>query len=264
MQRRHRSLIISLGLNQTMPKIAIVVPARMPSARFPGKPLYLIKKKPLILWTAERIAREAPQIPLFFAIEDAEVAALLRENGFQPIMTRPDHPSGTDRIAEANETIGADTIINVQADEPLISGRQIDTLAALIEEGVDMATLATRFRKEEDFRDINKVKVVLDNRGRALYFSRSHIPFARERKGFVDADWLEHNHCFWHMGIYAYQAKFLRTYAELPRGNLEMIERLEQLRALENGYSVAVGLSDEPTLGVDTPEDAAAIEPLLE
>jgi 3-deoxy-manno-octulosonate cytidylyltransferase (CMP-KDO synthetase) len=246
-----------------MPKIAIVVPARLPSARFPGKPLYEIKGKPLIIWTAERVSREAPEIPLFFAIEDPLVEDLLRSHGFAAIMTRRDHASGTDRIAEANETIGAETVINVQADEPLVSRRQIETLAALIDEPVDIATLATRFRKEEDFRDTNKVKVVVDTRGRALYFSRSHIPFAREHNGFVDAEWLEHHPCLWHMGIYAYKAEFLKIYAGLPRGNLESIERLEQLRALEHGYSIAVGDSEVPTLGVDTPEDAAMIEPML-
>ena len=244
--------------------IAIVVPVRLAAVRFPGKPLYEIKGKPLILWTGERVAEQAPDLPLYFAAEDESVAILLEERGFDVIRTSKNHSSGTDRIAEANETIRARYIINVQGDEPTVTERQIKALADLVRGEAVMGTLATPFLAEEDFRDPNKVKVVVDANRHALYFSRSPIPFARQRHGYVDADWLQKNDCFWHLGMYAYKADFLRLFRKLPRGQLETIEMLEQLRALENGYKVAVGLTDQPTIGIDTPEDAAAFERYLD
>ena len=247
-----------------MQEIAIVVPVRLASSRFPGKPLFEIKGRPLILWTAQRIADEAPELPLFFAVEDDEVSKLLETNGYRVISTASDHPSGTDRIAEANEEIGADYVINVQGDEPMISARQILTLQELILDSADMATLASPFRKEEDFRDPDKVKVVLDSSNHALYFSRSPIPFAREHRGYVDANWLKENHCYWHLGIYAYSASFLKQFKNMPRGRLEQIEMLEQLRALENGITIVVGITAERTIGIDSLEDAAQFERFLE
>lgn len=247
-----------------MSEIAIVVPARLASQRFPRKPLFEIKGKPLLLWTAERIAAVAPDIPCYFAVEDSAVRNMLQAHGYKPIMTASDHPSGTDRIAEANDEIGADFVINVQGDEPMVTASQIETLAGLIRGPVDMATLATHFKSEGDFHDPNKVKVVLDLEGRALYFSRSPIPFAREYKGYVDSAWLQDNPCFWHLGMYAYSAGFLEKFRELPQGHLESIERLEQLRALENGFSIAVGFTEERSMGIDTPGDAAVFEKLLE
>ncbi len=244
--------------------IAIVVPVRLAASRFPGKPLYEIKGKPLILWTGERIAEQVPDLPLFFAAEDQIVATVLENRGFDVIRTSKEHPSGTDRIAEANESIRAEFIINVQGDEPTVTGQQINMLADLIRGEADMTTLATPFLTEEDFRDPDKVKVVVDANHQALYFSRSPIPFAREHRGFVDADWLRQNHCFWHLGMYSYKADFLRLFQRLPRGRLEAIEMLEQLRALENGYKVAVGLTEQRTIGIDTPEDAAAFERFLD
>ncbi len=246
-----------------MPEIAIVVPARLASTRFPRKLLYEIKGKPLLLWTAQRIAAEAPDLPLYFAVDELTLGNLLSAHGYESIITSKSHPSGTDRIAEANEKIGADFVINVQADEPMVTGRQIRALADLIRSGADMATLATPFRREEDFHDSNKVKVVLDEKGRALYFSRSPIPFARDRKGFVDAAWFEENPAFWHLGLYAYSADFLENFRNLTPGRLEKIEKLEQLRALENGFTIAVGITQDKSVGVDTPEDAAAFESLL-
>ena len=246
-----------------MPEIAIVVPARLASMRFPRKLLYEIKGKPLILWTAERIASQAPNLPLYFAVDDTTLGDLLAAHGFESILTSQKHPSGTDRIAEANDRIGADYVINVQADEPMVTKDQIDTLARLIRDQADMATLAAPFRREEDFNDYNKVKVVLNDKGRALYFSRSPIPFAREHKGFVDAAWLQKKNALWHLGLYAYSAEFLKKFRNLAPGRLERIEKLEQLRALENGFTIAVGISKKANIGIDTPEDAAAFEALL-
>ena len=246
-----------------MPEIAIVVPARLASMRFPRKLLFEIKGKPLILWTAERIAAQASHLPLYFAVDETVLGDLLAAHGFESILTSREHPSGTDRIAEANERIGADYIINVQADEPMVTKDQIDTLARLIKNDADIATLAAPFRREEDFNDYNKVKVVLDEKGRALYFSRSPIPFAREHKGFVDTAWLQNNNALWHLGLYAYSADFLNKFRDLAPGRLERIEKLEQLRALENGFTIAVGISEKANIGIDTPEDATAFEALL-
>ena len=246
-----------------MQELSIVVPVRLASSRFPRKPLFEILGKPLVLWTAERIVDQVPEFPLYFAVEDTIVYKLLESNGFRVILTKAGHPSGTDRIAEANETIGAEYVINVQGDEPLITGRQIRDLEELIRGPADMATLATRFGKEEDLRDPDKVKVVLDSESRALYFSRAPIPFARGHRGYVDARWLEENECYWHLGVYAYSASFLKEFGTLPRGRLERIEMLEQLRALEHGYEIRVGICQERTIGIDSIEDAAEFERTL-
>jgi 3-deoxy-manno-octulosonate cytidylyltransferase (CMP-KDO synthetase) len=242
----------------------IVVPARLASQRFPGKLLHPIRGKPLLLWTAERIRREAPQFPLYFAVDDERLAAPLREQGFACVMTRPDHASGTDRIAEANATIQAGAVINVQADEPLVSGRQIRDLARLLGSGAAMATLATHFTTRETFLNPNQVKVVISAHGRALYFSRGPIPYDRDCGLAIDDDWVAAHDCYRHLGMYAYDADFLRNFSALKPGRLEQLERLEQLRALENQYVIAVGITEEPTVGIDAPEDVAVFEAHLD
>jgi 3-deoxy-manno-octulosonate cytidylyltransferase (CMP-KDO synthetase) len=211
---------------------------------------------------AERIARETPEIPLYFAVDHPLLAECLAGPGssFRTLMTGAQHQSGTDRIAEANRTVGADFVINVQADEPLVSAAQIRRLAELIAGPVAMATLATPFRRASDFANPNQVKVVLRQDGRALYFSRSSMPFARDRRGEVDDAWVAGHPCYRHLGLYAYKADLLQKFSQLPLGQLEQIEKLEQLRVLENGYDIAVGLTDDPTIGVDTPEDAVQFE----
>ena len=247
-----------------MPKTAIVVPCRLESTRFPRKLLHAIRSKPLVLWVAERIATQAPEFPLWFAVDHDLLRAPLAAAGFQTILTALTHQSGTDRLAEANRTVRADCVINVQADEPLVTGAQIRRLAELIAGPVAMATLATPFQTAADFANPNQVKVVLRNDGRALYFSRSPMPYARDRAGAVDDAWMAANPCHRHLGVYAYKADLLERFAKLPVGRLEQIEKLEQLRVLENGYDIAVGFTEDPTVGVDTPEDAARFERLLE
>jgi 3-deoxy-manno-octulosonate cytidylyltransferase (CMP-KDO synthetase) len=205
---------------------------------------------------AERLAAVAPEYPLWFAVDHPLLGDCLAERGFQAIMTRDDHASGTDRLAEANRTVGADRVINVQGDEPLVTARQIRLLAELIAGPADMATLATPFRTAEDFGSPSQVKVVCDRAGRALYFSRSPMPFPRDLPGPPDDAWVRNHPCYRHLGLYAYQADLLDRFASLPPGRLEQIERLEQLRVLENGGAIAVGLTDDPTIGIDTPEDA--------
>ena len=243
-----------------MPKSVIIVPCRLESTRFPKKLLHSIQGKPLLLWVAERIRREAPEFPLYFAVDDQLLADCVSAQGFQAIMTGVQHQSGTDRIAEANRTVKADHIINVQADEPLVTGAQIRRLAELIAGPVDMATLATPFKTAADFANPNQVKVVTRRDGRALYFSRSPMPFARDKGGVVDESWVLANPARKHLGLYAYKAELIEKFAKLPMGQLEQIEKLEQLRVLENGYDIAVGLTEDQTIGVDTPEDAVKFE----
>ncbi|MEO0510112.1 MAG: 3-deoxy-manno-octulosonate cytidylyltransferase [Verrucomicrobiota bacterium] len=239
---------------------AIIVPTRLSSTRFPRKLLYAVKGKPVILWTAERIAQVAPEFPLYFAVDDVELEDCLGDAGYQTVMTHPDHPSGTDRLAEANERVGASAVINVQGDEPLVTGEQIRALAEGLGNGCDIATLAVRFEKPEDFANPNQVKVVCARTGEALFFSRSAIPFCRELAGQVDAAWLRANPVYRHLGLYAYSADFLKAFSSLEPGFLEQHEKLEQLRAMEHGYRIHVGTTDQPTIGIDTPEDILGFE----
>jgi len=246
-----------------MPKTAIVVPCRLESTRFPRKLLHKIKGVPLVLWVARRIAAEAPEYPVFFAVDSPLLAAPLEAAGFKTIATSPDHQSGTDRIAEANRGIGADIVINVQADEPMVTGAQIRLLDELINGPVAMATLSTPFRTAVDFLNPNQVKVVVRNDRRALTFSRSPLPYARDLAGKVDDAWVLANGCQRHLGLYAYKADLLARFASLPLGRYERIEKLEQLRVLENGFDIAVGITEDQTIGVDTPEDAEKFEAVL-
>lgn len=240
-----------------MPLTAIIVPCRLESTRFPRKLLHVIKGRPLLLWVAERIKKEAPEFPLYFAVDDELLAAPLRAAGFQAILTGVQHQSGTDRIAEANRTVKADLVINVQADEPLVTRAQILTLAGLIAGKADMATLGIPFSTAADFLNPNQVKVVFaPEGGRALYFSRAPIPYARDRAGQVDDEWVRGNPCYKHLGLYAYKAALIEKFAKLPQGRYERIEKLEQLRVLENGYEILCGVTNDASIGVDTPEDA--------
>jgi len=239
---------------------AIIVPARLASTRFPRKLLHEVRGKPLILWTAERIRAVAPEFPLYFAVDDAELGDCLAGAGFQAIKTRPDHPSGTDRLAEANAEVGASAVINVQGDEPLVTGGQIRALAAGLETEAAIATLAIPFERPEDFCSPNQVKVVRDRAGFALYFSRSPIPFARDAGGAVDGAWLGANRCYRHLGLYGYDSTFLEAFATLEPGFLEQTEKLEQLRAMEHGYRIQVGITDQPTVGIDTPDDVSVFD----
>ncbi len=243
-----------------MPSFAIIVPCRLESTRFPRKLLHPIKGKPLVLWVAERIKAQAPDFPLWFAVDHDLLVQCLERAGFRSILTAASHPSGTDRIAEANRKVRADCVLNVQADEPLVTGGQIHALARLIRGDCPMATLCTPFRHSVDFDNPNQVKVVKSTTGRALYFSRSRVPYARDLGSAVDDAWLAQNPCYKHLGLYAYQADFLEKFVAMPPGKLEQIEKLEQLRVLEAGYPIAIDVTADPTIGVDTPEDARKFE----
>lgn len=255
-----------------MAQTAIIVPCRLESTRFPRKLLHEVRGKPLLLWVAERIAREAPEFPLWFAVDHPLLHERVASAGFKALMTSGAHQTGTDRLAEANRTVRADYVVNVQADEPLVTGAQIRMLAGLLAGGAPMATLATPFRRAADFANPNQVKVVLATlrqaqgrpaASRALFFSRSPIPFARDRGGVVDDAWVNAHPCYKHLGLYGYHADLLQKYATLPAGRLEQIEKLEQLRVLENGFEIACDVTEDQTIGVDTPEDAVKFEDWL-
>jgi 3-deoxy-manno-octulosonate cytidylyltransferase (CMP-KDO synthetase) len=246
-----------------MMKLAIIVPCRLESTRFPRKLLHAIRGQPLLRWVAERIASQVPELPLFFAVDDERLRAPLVAKGFQTIMTSPAHASGTDRLAEANRTVQAERVINIQADEPLVTGAQIRALVQLISGEAPMATLATPFKRAADFGNPNQVKVTFGPDGRALFFSRSPLPFARERGGVVDDAWVAANPCYKHLGLYAYHSRLLEKFPSLPPGRYEPIEKLEQLRVLEAGYDIMVGVTNDPSIGVDTLEDAVKFEQSL-
>jgi len=236
------------------PLPTIVVPARLASSRFPQKLLADADGMPLILRTATRLRQQVPEYELAFAVDGEEIARPLREKGFTCVLTNPDLPSGTDRIAQANKILHCEEIINVQADEPMVLREHILALTkALQKEGTDLATLAAPFDGVKDFQDPNQVKVVLDLSGYALLFSRAPIPYDRESHGAVAQN------CFKHLGMYAYKADFLKEFINLPIGYLEGFEKLEQLRALENGKRISVEIVAHGTHGVDVPEALASL-----
>jgi len=232
-----------------MPVIA-VIPARYGSTRLPAKALADIGGVPMIVrvWRQVKMARSVERV--IVATDDERIAAPVRAAGGEAIMTSPAHQSGTDRIAEVARSVVADIYINVQGDQPFTDPRDLDAVATpmLADPGIDMATLATPIADLEEFRNPTKVKVVCDAADNALYFSRSPIPYPRDLEG-VPAGALRH------IGIYAYRREFLLKFASLAPGKLEQLEKLEQLRALENGYRIRVVASVSPQLEIDTAED---------
>jgi len=232
----------------------IVVPARLASSRFPRKLLADAGGMPLILRTANRLKEQVPEYELIFAVDGKELAQPLEQNGFTCLITDPDLPSGTDRIAQVNQSLQKEEILNVQADEPMVTRDHVLALTkALKRKGADLATLATPFHQLSDFHDINQVKVVLDLGGFALFFSRSPIPF--DRDGGVG----QIQFSLKHLGMYAYRKSFLEEFIRLPEGKLEKFEKLEQLRALEHGKRISVEVVTEGSTGVDTEEDLSLL-----
>ena len=229
-----------------------VIPARYASTRLPGKPLADICGKPMICRVLERARCARKPDKVIVATDDERICDAVRAEGGEALMTRTDHLTGTDRLAEVAEAYPAvDLIVNVQGDEPLIEPSVIDDLIAPFEmdENLPMATVMTRMEDAEEQLDPNNVKVVVDKLGYALYFSRSLVPYPRAAAGPV----------YKHIGIYAYRRDFLLRYARLEPTPLERAESLEQLRALENGYGIRVLETDCRFVGVDTPEDLALV-----
>ena len=241
-------------------KVVGVIPARWGSTRLPGKALVPICGKPLIQWVLEA-ARKAKKLDmLLVATDDRRIANVVAKLGGRAVMTRNDHASGTDRIAEAVGGIKADIIINIQGDEPLIDPKLIDSLVGVMVKGKewDMATAAAPIFDEKELENPSVVKVVCDRTGRALYFSRSVIPFVRDgnQGSGIPLHWR-------HIGIYAYTRRFLGRLVKTPQCALEKAEKLEQLRALDIGARMAVIRAKEAGIGVDTPDDVKYVEKIL-
>jgi 3-deoxy-manno-octulosonate cytidylyltransferase (CMP-KDO synthetase) len=243
--------------------VAIIVPARIGSTRFPKKLLHQIKGKPVIVWTADRIKKEAPEFPLYFAVDHESLAEVLRKEGYEAIMTEPDHSCGTDRIAEANRRLKAQYVVNVQADEPLVTGGQIRQLVELIQRDTEMATLGTPVRYDKDYRNPNHVKLVCDENGYAVYFSRAPIPYFRDTHGAFESEVAANVPVLIHLGLYAYTASFLELFCRLPPGKLEQVEKLEMLRAMERGHRIKVGITKDALVEIDTPEQAVEFEQVV-
>ena len=236
-------------------KVLGIIPARYGSTRFPGKPLAMIGDKTMI----QRVCQQALKSSLdavVVATDDPRIFDEVRGFGGEVVMTRTDHRSGTDRCLEALDKVGEgfDAVVNIQGDEPFIDPGQIDQVAALIRrDDTGLATLARRIMDPKTLENHNVVKVVFDKDGFALYFSRHAIPFVRDKEF---QQWMESAEYYHHIGIYAYKSETLRRIAALPQGRLERAESLEQLRWLENGMRIRVGITEiANSFSIDTPQD---------
>ena len=238
-----------------------LIPARYASTRFPGKPLALLAGKPVIQHVYEQAAKVLDAV--YVATDDERIYNKVMEFGGKAVMTSTEHHSGTDRIEEALEKIGGnfDIVVNIQGDEPFIAQSQIETLCHCFEdEATQIATLGKPFECIEAVENPNSPKIVVDNRGYAMYFSRSVIPFVR---GVERQEWLKKYPFLKHLGIYAYRTEVLKAITRLPQSSLELAESLEQLRWLENGYRIKVGITNVETVGIDTPEDLQRAEDFI-
>jgi 3-deoxy-manno-octulosonate cytidylyltransferase (CMP-KDO synthetase) len=235
-------------------KKVIIIPARYGSTRLPGKPLAQLWGKPLIQHVYERAVNSG--IEAYVATDHEEVFKTVESFGGKAVMTSPEHKCGTDRIAEAVSILGLeeeDIVINLQGDQPLFPPEYFAPLIEpLLKNEAEMSTLATPFKSLSEVENPNRVKVVLDAKGRALYFSRSPIPYIRDKTS--EFPYLKH------IGVYGYRVRFLKEFVSLPEGRLERLEKLEQLRALEHGYAIAVRVVEADFPEVDTPEDLEALE----
>src|SRR6202045_526332 len=243
----------------TAGKVVVVIPARYGSTRLPGKPLVLLAGKPMIQRVYERakLAQRADRV--IVATDDDRIVKAVQAFGGEARMTRPDHRTGTERVAEVAAHETGDVFVNVQGDEPLLDPAAVDTaVTALLEESqVAIATVATPIKIPGDIMDPNVCKVVLDFDENALYFSRAPIPWVRDT-----AAKLQVRH-FKHLGLYVFRRDALLEYPPLPQGELERIEQLEQLRWLENGWKIRVAEVEHDAVSVDVPEDVARVEKLL-
>jgi 3-deoxy-manno-octulosonate cytidylyltransferase (CMP-KDO synthetase) len=235
-----------------------IIPARWEATRLPGKPLAPIAGRPMIQHVYEQARRAAALAEVLVATDDERIFAAVRSFGGEAVMTSPEHRSGTDRVAEAAASRAADVVVNIQGDEPLIEPAAIDSLVAPFgaDPELEMTTLATPIRMTDEIEDPSAVKVVVDRRGFALYFSRCPIPYHRDGQGAVGR--------LKHLGLYGYRAEFLQIYPSMPQTPLEQTEKLEQLRALENGWRIFVVLTEHDAIGVDTPEDLARVRAMME
>lgn len=244
----------------TPPKVVVVIPARYGSTRLPGKPLVSLAGKPMIQRVYERAKLAQRVNRVIVATDDDRILKAVQEFGGEARMTRHDHRTGTERVAEVAAHETGDIFVNVQGDEPLLDPAAVDTaVGALLEEPqAAIATVATPIRTPGDIMDPNVCKVVLDFDENALYFSRAPIPWVRDTGGHVQARHLKH------LGLYVFRRDALLEYPTLPQGELERIEQLEQLRWLENGWKIRVAEVQHDAISVDVPEDVARVESLLQ
>ena len=256
-----KSITFASSIADNAMKFTAIIPARYASTRFPGKPLALLGGKTVIQRVYEQVTRVLDEA--YVATDDERIFAAVTDFGGRAVMTRADHKSGTDRTEEAAEKVGtdADVIINVQGDEPFIQPSQISTLCHLFDDPqTQIGTLGKPFETMEAVQNPNSPKIVCDVQGYALYFSRSVIPFVR---GKEQTEWLSHFPFLKHLGLYAYRREVLAQITRLPQSPLEKADNLEQLRWLQNGYRIKVGLTDVETVGIDTPEDLQRAETFL-
>lgn len=245
-------------------KFAGIIPARFASTRFPGKPLVLLGGKPVIQRVYEQVANVLDDV--YVATDDERIFNKVESFGGKAIMTSPNHKSGTDRIEEAVNKTGKefDVIINIQGDEPFVHKSQIETICKCFDDPQTMiATLGRPFTEKdtvEDLENPNSPKLICDNNGFALYFSRSIIPFVRNAE---KKEWLNRFDYLKHIGLYAYRSDVLAEITKLPQSPLEIAESLEQLRWLQNGYKIKVGITKLETIGIDTPADLEKAEMFL-
>jgi 3-deoxy-manno-octulosonate cytidylyltransferase (CMP-KDO synthetase) len=242
-------------------KIVGIVPARYASTRFPGKPLALIAGKPLIQLVVERCQQASTLSEVIVATDDTRIWELT-QNFCRAEMTSPDHSSGSDRIAEVAARCQCDAIVNIQGDEPLIDPVVIDSVAGALEKS-EISTAATLIRNPEDYNNPHVVKVVVNHAGRALYFSRRTVPYLREAASRSVSEQLAAFPFLKHLGIYGYRRETLLRLVKFPVSPLEAAEKLEQLRALENGIEIRVVKVDYDSIGVDVPADVARVEKML-
>ena len=241
-------------------QVVCIIPSRYESTRFPGKPLADLAGKPMIQHVYERVLKAGSVSFAAVATDDERIFEAVRAFGGRAVMTSPRHRSGTDRIAEAVETMGLrddDIVVNVQGDQPLFEPSQVDEVVGplLQDVSIPMCTLIYRIVRDEEIAHPNAVKTVFDRNHFALYFSRATIPFVRD--AFRKAEYFKHH------GIYAYRRHFLRTFTSLPEGILERLEALEQLRALENGYPIKVVVTSHDSVEVDTPVELERVRRLI-
>lgn len=238
-------------------RILGIIPARYASTRFPGKPLHPIAGKPLVQHVVERCRLARSLADVIVATDDERIATVAR--GFCRVeITSPDHPSGTDRIAEVMRRVEADAAVNIQGDEPLMDPAVVDAVAGALA-GAEMSTAATPLRDPADYDNPNVVKVVVSRAGRALYFSRRTIPYLRDAASRSVTEQLAAFPFLKHLGIYGYRRETLLRLVGFPVSALEQAERLEQLRALENGIGIAVVRVDHESVGVDVPADVERV-----
>lgn len=241
-----------------------IIPARYSSTRFPGKPLALLGGKTMIQHVYEKVSQVLDDV--YVATDDDRIMNVVKDFGGKAIMTSPNHKSGTDRIEEAVNTIEKkfDVIINIQGDEPFIHKTQINTICECFNDPETMiATLGRPFTEKDTIKDLenpNSPKLICDNNGFAMYFSRSIIPYIR---GEEKSNWINKFTFLKHIGLYAYRAEILSEITRLPQSSLEIAESLEQLRWLQNGYRIKVGITTVETIGIDTPDDLKRAEIFL-